>query len=342
MALVDPATLLAAALALVTAAVYLYYYSSQANQPDIHPLQLASQSSVANIRESPNESPVYRSKVTPAATPLLRSPSTSLTTLTDAVRAVRNLCRPDAVQVLVGEKVVRVSSNEVVARTAGLAAGLLRISSSKASAVAILLPASPEFLVAYRACIDSGIVAVPISTATPPATVHAILRHSKAAVLVTSADLAITLASSVKDSSLTHLVITGELDGSAPAESLRSAATVVPLSELESDEPPEKDAVVAPSDPAYVLYSTDDSAPLCGVVITHANAMAAIAGLLSNLPASQAITATDVFMSTASMANPANLNFVNIALVLGCSICAHETTDAESFASAAFYFRPTF
>ncbi|KAJ2644323.1 medium-chain fatty acid-CoA ligase faa2 [Coemansia sp. RSA 1694] len=344
MALVDPATLLAAALAVATAAVYLYYYSSQASQPDIHPLQLAQQSAVASIRESPSESPVYRSKVTPTGTPLLESSPSGLATLTAALRAARNINRPDAVQFLVAEKVVRVSSEEMAARTAGLAAGLLSICAQRAAvpAVAILLPASPEFLVVYRACIDTGIVAIPIPVATPPATVHTILNHSKANFLVTSADLAMKLASLVRDSSLTHLVITGELDGSDSAESLRSAATVVSLAELERGEAPEKDAVVAPSAPAYVLYSADDASAPHGVVITHANAMAAVAGLLSNLPASQAITTADVFMSTASMANAANLNFVNIALIHGCSICAHETTDAESFATYAYYFRPTF
>ncbi|KAJ2019174.1 medium-chain fatty acid-CoA ligase faa2 [Coemansia sp. S680] len=342
MALVDPATFLAAVLAVVAAAVYLYYYSSQANQPDIHPLQLAQQSSVASIRESPNESPVYRAKTTPASTPLLETPPSGLTTLTDALRAARNLHRPDAVQHIVAEKVVRLSSDEVSTRVSGLAAGLLRIS-PRSSAVAILLPASPEFLVAYRACIDTGIVAIPISVAVPPASIHAILRHSNASVLVTSAELAMTISDFVKDTSLTHLLITGELDGSPPAEALRSATTVVSLAELEGGEAPEKDAVVAPADPAYVLYSLSDaSATPRGVVITHANAMAAVAGLLSNLPASQAITTTDVFLSTASMANAANLNFINIALIHGCSICAHETSDAESFATYAYSFRPSF
>ncbi|KAJ2076471.1 medium-chain fatty acid-CoA ligase faa2, partial [Coemansia sp. S100] len=342
MALVDPATFLAAVLAVVAAAVYLYYYSSQANQPDIHPLQLAQQSSVASIRESPNESPVYRAKTTPASTPLLETPSSGLTTLTDALRAARNLHRPDAVQHIVAEKVVRLSSDEMSTRVSGLAAGLLRIS-PRSSAVAILLPASPEFLVAYRACIDTGIVAIPISVAVPPASIHAVLRHSNASVLVTSAELAMTVADFVKNTSLTHLLITGELDGSPPAEALRSATTVVSLAELEGGEAPEKDAVVAPADPAYVLYSLSDaSATPRGVVITHANAMAAVAGLLSNLPASQAITTTDVFLSTASMANAANLNFINIALIHGCSICAHETSDAESFATYAYSFRPSF
>ncbi|KAJ2487010.1 medium-chain fatty acid-CoA ligase faa2 [Coemansia sp. RSA 2050] len=343
----DPATLLAAALAVAAASVYLYYYSSQANQPDIHPLQLAQQSSVASIRESPNESPVYRAKTAPAGTQLLATPPSGLASLTDALRAAArspHRRRPDAVQYVAAEKVARVSSDEMAARASGLAAGLIRFS-ARSSPVAILLPASPEFLVAYRACLDTGIVAIPISAATtPPASIHAILRHSCASVLVTSAELAMTLADFVTATSLTHLVLTGELDGSAPAEALRSAATVVSMAELERCEPPEEDSVVAPADPAYVLYSPGDAsaAPPRGVVITHANAMAAIAGLLSNLPASQAITATDVFLSTASMANAANLNFINIALIHGCSICALETADAEAFATYAYSFRPTF
>ncbi|KAJ2842842.1 hypothetical protein GGI22_007414, partial [Coemansia erecta] len=70
----DPALLLTAGIAIIVAAVYFYYYSPHANQPDIHPLQLAQQSFPSRVRESPHESPVYRSKATPEGVALVSTP----------------------------------------------------------------------------------------------------------------------------------------------------------------------------------------------------------------------------------------------------------------------------
>ncbi|KAJ1944050.1 hypothetical protein EC988_006087, partial [Linderina pennispora] len=94
---VDPAVLFLTAVAAVAAIVYGYYFSPQANQPDIHPLQLAEQSSVSKVRESSHESAVYRSKRTPEGTNLLSSPSSEFENLRDAIRAVRPSANPDAV-----------------------------------------------------------------------------------------------------------------------------------------------------------------------------------------------------------------------------------------------------
>ncbi|KAJ2484799.1 medium-chain fatty acid-CoA ligase faa2 [Coemansia sp. RSA 2320] len=341
--LLDPSTALAAALAAIAAAVYLYYYSPQANQPDVHPLQLARQSSVAPVRELQSETPVLRSKTTPDSTPLLASPP-AIATLCDALLSTCSLHRPDALQYIVDEKVCRISDDVVASRAAGLASGLLlRLEASKPSA-AIFLPGLPEFLVAYRACISAGIAAIPIFAAASPSAAHAILRNSKTRILITTPALAMSLADLVASTSVAHLVITGELDGSSPADSLRKAVAVVSFAELEASDPSKNNTVdVAPSDPAYVLYSTDEeSQALRGVVITHANVLAAVAGLMANLPANQVLTNKDVFMSTAPMSNAANLTFINAALVYGCSICILETTDAESFATHAYSFCPTF
>ncbi|KAJ2799301.1 hypothetical protein H4R20_004493, partial [Coemansia guatemalensis] len=94
----DPAVLVLAVIAVVAGSVYFYYFSPQANQPDIHPLQLAHQASVSRVRESASESPVYRSKSAPEGSPLFSTPAAELKTLCDVLRVGRRVQRPDAVQ----------------------------------------------------------------------------------------------------------------------------------------------------------------------------------------------------------------------------------------------------
>ncbi|KAJ1927815.1 medium-chain fatty acid-CoA ligase faa2, partial [Linderina macrospora] len=192
------------------------------------------------------------------------------------------------------------------------------------------------------ACLEAGVVAVPVYVDETPENTAAIVAHSKAQVLITSTEIALKLGGLLTSSSLTHAVVLGELDGSDEAEAVRSAVAVVSFEELQQGEGVDKDVKIAPTDPAYVLYETDESAKLRGVVVSHANALSAVSGILANLPADKGLTSKDSFMSAMPMAEPTNLSFVNTALLSGCSICVCETTDAELFATQAYPFAPTF
>ncbi|KAJ2780745.1 medium-chain fatty acid-CoA ligase faa2 [Coemansia interrupta] len=340
----DPLVIASAVLAAVSAAVYFYYYSPQANQPDIHPLQLAQQSSVSKTRASPEESTVHRSKSAPEGSPLLSTPARSTRTLRDAFRLGHQAAAAgDQLQAVVSDKTVKISANEAAARVLALASGLRALAAP--SAVLYLEPASPEMLLAYQACVEAAVVAIPISEAESVENVQAIVKHSAAEVIVTSSRLAMALGARVAGSALKHAVVVGDLDGSDGAEAFRSAVAVTAFGDLETAEPQQEkeEPAIKPSDPAYVLYSAEGSgAAPRGVVITHANALSAIAGLTTALPAAQALTAKDRFMSAASLADPKNLNFVNISLMLGCRIFLLETTDSEKFSNHSYLFQPTF
>lgn len=333
--------LFAAALAVITGTIYFFFYSPQANQPDIHPLQLSQQSFAGSTRESAHESAVHRSKSTPEDAPLLKTPANNLNSLRDLLRIGRRVHREDAIKHIVKDKVQKLTSEDIAARSISLAGGLLRIHPSSSSAV-IYLPSSPEFLIAYQACIEAGIVAIPISPSETTESVASILKHSKSQILITSDSLAMGISAAIPSTSVTHVVVTTELDGSDAASVVRNAANVVVLDTLTQGEAPEKDAVIESSDAAYVIYTVDDPSRPQGVVITHANALAAVAGLLSNLPASHSLTEKDSYLCLSPVSSAANLNFVNLALMHGCSISTLDTIDAEVFAAQCYDLAPTF
>ncbi|KAJ2855016.1 medium-chain fatty acid-CoA ligase faa2, partial [Coemansia erecta] len=354
MSFTDPTVVLPALLAAIAGAIYFYYFSPQANQPDIHPLQLAQQSSVSRTRGSSNESAVYRSKIAPEGSSLLAAPSREVKTLRDAIRLGRAASKNAAalVQTAVDDtKIIKSSSEDVASRTLALASGFRRIVSAadNAPVSAILyMHSSTELLLAYQACIEAGIVAIPISAQEPVDVVEKIVKHSCSPLIVTSSALAMGLGTRVAGSSLKHAVLLGDLDGSDESVAFGKVAKVVSMEELEKGPALERDdhsPSIEPSDPAYVLYTTadnDGSAPPRGVVITHSNALSALAGLTTALPATQALSSKDKFMSVASLANPANLNFINLALFHGCPIFICETADSEKFSNFSYQFQPTF
>ncbi|KAJ2843034.1 hypothetical protein IWW36_005693, partial [Coemansia brasiliensis] len=170
MAAVDPALVIAAGVAIVAAAAYFYYYSPQANQPDLHPLQMAQQASVSDVRESSHESAVYRSKLAPHQMPLHSTPSAKCTTLRELFRAGRAMPRPDALLAVKGDKLLRTSTADVETRVRAVASNLsARLPGDGVGSVAIVLPASVPFAIAYQACVEAGIVAIPIAYLESPA-----------------------------------------------------------------------------------------------------------------------------------------------------------------------------
>ncbi|KAJ1934016.1 medium-chain fatty acid-CoA ligase faa2, partial [Kickxella alabastrina] len=258
MSFADPTVVVCAVLAAISGTVYFYYYSLLANQPDIHPLQLAQQSSVSKTRQSLRETATYRSKSTPDGTRLLSTLSDDMKTLRDAIRLGRSIASPSAVQVIVDDAVQKVTSEEMVTRVSALSAGLLRLlGEAQIKSAAIYLEGSVEALVAYQACIEAGIVAIPISASESPANVSAILKHSKTRLLVTLSTLAVKLgAAAVASTCIKHVVLVGELDGSEASDAFRAAASVTHFRELERGGGCEKDAVIEPADAAYVLYGS--------------------------------------------------------------------------------------
>ncbi|KAJ2821514.1 medium-chain fatty acid-CoA ligase faa2, partial [Coemansia erecta] len=341
MPVVDPALVVAASIAVVAGAVYFYYYSPAANQPDLHPLQMAQQASVSELRDSASETAVYRAKTAAHGSQLHATPSAQLTDLRALFRAGRRTPRPDAVLTVDGEKVHPVSTEDVERRVRAVAGALSRMCGGAGPQAALLvLPGSTEFAVAYQACVEAGVAAVVVAGREQAANVKAIALHAQPQVLVTTAERALELVPALGKAVPPSLVVVGDLGDSAEAQAVRKAANVVLFGDLEQGAALDADVDIAPTDAAYVLYSLDSAKPR-GVAVSHANAVAAVAGLLASVPPAQALSSSDVFMSAASPASATNLALLNVALFNGSAVALSETTDAELFTSQAFEVRPT-
>ncbi|KAJ2774391.1 medium-chain fatty acid-CoA ligase faa2 [Coemansia nantahalensis] len=344
MSAVDPATVVLAAAAVAAAAVYFYYYSPQANQPDMHPLQLAQLASVGRVRESASESPVYRSKSAPEGTRLLATPAGGAQDLRGALRAGRRAQRSDALRTVAGSELRLVSSGELARRVQSFAGGLLRLLSAgrPGRAAVLALPGSVEATVALLACIEAGVVAIPVAASESPAAVARVIAHSGAAVLVTTPALAAALAPLLDAPALAHIIATDEPGGPDVTRPVRGAVALARFGDLEQGPGPDADAPVSPAAVAFVLYGPGASGSAQGVAVTHANAVAALAGLASALPPAAAITARDVFMAVGSLASATDLSLVCFALMCGCSLAVAETADAEVLVAQAALLQPTF
>ncbi|KAJ2156852.1 medium-chain fatty acid-CoA ligase faa2 [Coemansia sp. RSA 552] len=342
----DFALVAVAGLALVAGAVYFYYFSPHATQPDIHPLQLAQQASASALRESPSESAVYRSKAAPPAIGLHASPSSDILTLRDAIRAGRRTQSSSAMHFVAEGRRHTVSADDAASHASAFAASLLRLLDAGSGdgaegtrAAVLFLPGSAELLTAYLACVEAGVPAIPVAAAVPATNAAAIVAHSKTRVLVTSATLAAQVSPLLSAAPLTHVVIVA--DGSEDVAAWGTAA-VVSFAELQQGAPLERDAAIEPSDTAYVLYTTSDAGQTSGTIVTHQNALAAVTGLVSSIPPTQSLGSSDLFMCAAPMAAPANISLVNLALTHGCAIGFADTADAEVFVAHSELIRPTF
>ncbi|KAJ2832544.1 medium-chain fatty acid-CoA ligase faa2 [Coemansia erecta] len=336
---VEPAVIVAAAVAVVASAVYFYYFASSANQPDLHPLQMAQQAAVSELRESAHETAVYRSKLAAHGSLLLATPG-RIADLRELARAGRSTLRTDAMLTVVGETVTRISTEQTTQRVCAVAGALSRMCAGRPRAALIVLPGSTDFAVVYQACIEAGVAAIVVAAAEPIANIKTIAMHAQAQVLVTTAERALEIVPALGKAVPSHVVVAGGLGDSTEAQAVGKAATVAQLGDLEQGAPLDTDVEIAPTDPAYVLYSIEGSKPH-GVVVTHANAVAAVAGLQASVPPAQALSRDDVFMLAAPASSATNLALLNVALLHGCAVALNETTDAEVFASQAFEARPT-
>src|ERR1700687_5297707 len=96
--------------------------------------------------------------------------------------------RPEAVAVVFGPG--KITYGEIEARANQLARHVRRRGAQRGSAVAMLLPQSPDAYVTLLAILKAGAAYVPIDPAYPPDRVAYILADSATRVLVTSTDLA--------------------------------------------------------------------------------------------------------------------------------------------------------
>ena len=221
--------------------------------------------------------------------------------------------------------------------------------SGQPKSLAILLPSSSEWLVAYQACIELGIVVIPLTTCSKIDRIAKILNHSKTSVVLTTVGLAEKLAIDMNKacSHVKQIILAGTESGSNIPSRIRKAAKVAWFEEyIDNETKPlyngEEKIKINPSSPAYVIYHDNQMNEINGVVITHSNALSVLSSFRAHFPQKDKLTSKDNYMCAISMAYTKSLNFINVALATGCTISIYETEDGEKLINQAFTFRPTF
>ncbi len=161
----------------------------------------------------------------------------------DAFRAqVRT--RPDAVAVRAGDETL--TYGELDAASDRLAAHLIQMTGFAAKRIAVLLPRSPQLLVAVLAVLKAGAAYVPVDRHLPAERIAYLLDDS-------GADLVITDAAQE-----------GQLPETAPPH------MVVPQPD-DHDADIDFDIPIGPGDLAYVMYTSGSTGRPKGVMVTHHN-----------------------------------------------------------------------
>jgi long-chain acyl-CoA synthetase len=195
-------------------------------------------------------------------------------------RAVRAHNRVDALNYKHGGQWVSLSSDEMLARTKQIAAGLYAIGIRHGDRVALLSDSRVEWTLADAGCLFAGAVDVPIYPTLTAPQVHYILQDSGASALfLANREKFIELKEVLSDCPQLKHVVFFEAEGVSTADGLTLAQVEEMGRELLQREPDLVERLVSeitPEDLATIIYTSGTTGEPKGVMLTHAN-------LVSNL-----------------------------------------------------------
>lgn len=151
---------------------------------------------------------------------------------------------------------------DVEERSARVANGLREVGVEQGDNVALLLPNSPEFLLAWFGAARVGAPVVPVNVALKGDSLVHIVDHSDASTLIVHADHAAQVAR-VRDRlpKLSRIVVVGDAGDSLDA--------AVAWDAVQRADPADADAAVSPTDLMMVMYTSGTTGLPKGVAIPH-------------------------------------------------------------------------
>ncbi|MFD8721811.1 amino acid adenylation domain-containing protein [Streptomyces sp. NPDC059629] len=200
---------------------------------------------------------------------------------------------PDALAVVCGSR--RLAYHELATAVGRLADRLGTCGVGPGTRAALLLPRTPDAVIAMLAVLRTGAAYVPVDTATPDARIAAVLDEIRPAAVLTTAALTPRLPDGQP------LIV---LDDPAPAP-----ATAGGPAERPAFRP-------APDDPAYIIYTSGSTGRPKGVVVTHGG----LENLLATLGGELTTGAGDRWMTVASFGFDMSVLDVYATLLSGAAL----------------------
>ncbi|KAF9133493.1 Long-chain-fatty-acid--CoA ligase 6 [Mortierella sp. 14UC] len=276
------------------------------SEPDIHPLLLEQQASVAPLRAE-KESAVHRAKSVPAGSALAKVPLERVKTLHDVWQngLAANPTGRCLMYMLQNQfSYVTESYEHVDRRIAGFGAGFIAETGLKPGTetpVGIYAPYSQESFIAQQAFYRYGFVAVPIHDLRSSELLIEIANQTKIKAIVVAQKALPLLLQSLKDCPSIKTIFVAAIFISEEQKRMAAqhGARILKFAEVEYGGTVGTLEAVKPepSDVAMINFNTKSTSLSKGVVLTHANLVAAMTGFTGSLPGAKKFTSKDRLLS---------------------------------------------
>ncbi|KAF9931966.1 hypothetical protein BGZ67_005063 [Mortierella alpina] len=313
----------------IAIAIVLALVKFNEKEPDLHPLLLAQQSSVTPIRNE-GESVIHRSKTVPHGILLTKRPSEKVKTLYDVwhTGAAVNPAGRSLMFMLqnqfafVEHPGFNGDTDQVNTRIGGFGTGFVKATGLKPKTdtpVGIFMPYSQESFVAQQAFYRYSFVAVPIHDLRNSDLLVEVVDQTKLKAIIVSQKVLPLLLQSLKECpTIKTIIMAGiyispeqlELAAQYGVRLLKFAAV-----EYEGSWSPMEPVQPDPEDVAMINYNTRSSSLSKGVMLTHANLIAAMTAFTESLPAAKRFTSKDRLLSHFSNGDVISV-FISSAIIL--------------------------
>ncbi|KAF9291568.1 hypothetical protein BGZ68_003506 [Mortierella alpina] len=313
----------------IAIAIVLALVKFNEKEPDLHPLLLGQQSSVTPIRNE-GESVIHRSKTVPHGTLLTKRPSEKIKTLHDVWQtgAAVNPAGRSLMFMLQNQfAFIEATYEQVNRRIGGFGTGFVKATGLKPKTdtpVGIFMPYSQESFVAQQAFYRYSFVAVPIHDLRNNDLLVEVVDQTKLKAIIVSQKVLPLLLQSLKECPTIKTIIMAGIYISQ--EQLEMAAQhgvkLLKFAAVEYEgsstlmEPVQPD----PEDVAMINYNTKSSSLSKGVMLTHANLIAAMTAFTESLPAKKRFSSKDRLLSHFSNGDVISVFMSSAIILMGGSL----------------------